>query len=351
MSTFTVDLITGNIYLFNNDFSSGSTPTSGMTYPEVSVYSELPLPSLVSGKIYVVRQGSDSYALNRKPAGFYFSTGTAWKYLGEAPADLLRSDHFQILDNIDSTKGAMFITSGITSGIFRTLTIQDSDGTIAYLTDLATKVDLSVFADYTGNTAPNQFVSKISFNSFTGTTAPAIYLTKSAFNTYSGTTVPATYLAKTVFNNYSASTITNQIQLTHTGGTNINTITPTTIIWHNAEYSGNSFTWNGGTKIKINKTADYEVSYHIPYYHTGTNNIRGVGANLMLNGTTSLTNTASAATTARAGVVGNLVLSNIVLSLNKDDILNLIVFRTGLDGTLNTLANGAILIKEKNKLQ
>jgi hypothetical protein len=38
MATFTIDLLTGDVYLFTGDFTgSGGTPTSGATYPEVNL--------------------------------------------------------------------------------------------------------------------------------------------------------------------------------------------------------------------------------------------------------------------------------------------------------------------------
>jgi len=157
MATFTIDLLTGKVYLFSGDFSgSGSTPTSGSTYPQVNVYADLPPAGTVTAQIYEVRGGSGSYVLNRKPSGFYFSTGTVWRFLGDTP-DFFKSDNFQIYDSIDTSKGITFITSGISTSILRKLTVQNSDGTIAYLTDLNTKVDLSVFADFTGNTLPNTY--------------------------------------------------------------------------------------------------------------------------------------------------------------------------------------------------
>ena len=50
MATFTIDLLTGDLYLFTGDFTgSGGTPTSGSTYPEVNTVSELPTPASSSG--------------------------------------------------------------------------------------------------------------------------------------------------------------------------------------------------------------------------------------------------------------------------------------------------------------
>ena len=127
MATFTVDLLTGNVYLFSGDFTgSGSTPSSGSTYPEVNLFSELPPAASNAGKIYVVRTSSGEYVLNRHEAGLYFSNGILWRRLGDIPSFFL-SDNFQIIDSGDNTKGFEFVTSGITSNEFRQIEIQDSD--------------------------------------------------------------------------------------------------------------------------------------------------------------------------------------------------------------------------------
>ena len=150
MSVFTIDLLTGNIFLLTSEVT-GDTPTSGSTYSEVNLYTDLPAPAGVSGEIYVVRTGSGSYVSNRKDAGLYFSTGTVWNRLGDTPA-FFNSNNFQVYDGVDTSKGIDFDVSGITTGTFRTVKVQDADGTIAYLTDLDSKVDVSVFNTYTGAT-------------------------------------------------------------------------------------------------------------------------------------------------------------------------------------------------------
>ncbi|MDA3778749.1 MAG: hypothetical protein PF487_00715 [Bacteroidales bacterium] len=176
MATFTIDLLTGNLYLFNGDFtSSGSTPTSGSTYPQVSTFASLPSAALSSGEVYLVRNSSGTGVLNRKPAGLYYSNGSVWRYLGDTP-DAFKSENFQIIDSTDNTKGVMFETSGLTSGNYRKIKVQDSDGTIAYLTDIGAKVDTSVFDNYTGTTAPNTYLNISTFDTYTGTTATAIGL-------------------------------------------------------------------------------------------------------------------------------------------------------------------------------
>jgi len=192
MATFTIDLLTGKVFLFSGDFtSSGGTSITGSTYSEVNIYSSLPLASSASNQIYVVRSGSGTTVLDRKPAGLYFSNGSIWKYLGDVP-DGFKSNNFQIIDSSDTSKGIMFVISGITTNTFRNLTIQNADGTIAYLVDLNAKVDKTVFANYTGTTAPATFLSKSEFNAYSGTTVPATFLSKSEFNVYSGSTYKRT---------------------------------------------------------------------------------------------------------------------------------------------------------------
>lgn len=152
MSTFAVDILSGKVFLFSGDFSgSGGTSSSGTTYPEVSTYSELPTASSYSNKIYVVRNASGIYLINRKEAGLYYSNGISWSRLGDMPS-FFNADNFQIYDNVDTTKAFNFITSGISTNNVRTLTVQDSDGTIAYSTDLDVKLDIPVFSGYTGTT-------------------------------------------------------------------------------------------------------------------------------------------------------------------------------------------------------
>jgi hypothetical protein len=213
MATFTVDLLSGNIFLFNGNFSgSGSTPTTGSTYPQVNLYTDLPAAGTSSGKIYVVRSGSGTYVANRKSSGFYFSNGSSWKFLGDTP-DYFKSNNFQIYDSVDNAKGVMFITSGISTNNFRNLTIQNSDGTLAYLTDLNTKVDVSVFNNFTGTTLPTFYYNKAQINSYTGKTNTLIgtKLNIINFNNFTGTTLPTNYYNKTQINNYTGSTGLQQV--------------------------------------------------------------------------------------------------------------------------------------------
>lgn len=369
MATFTIDLLTGNLYLFSGNFNSsgGTPPTSGSTYPQVNTYSELPSAGSNAGKIYVVRSGSGSYVLNRKPSGFYFSTGTVWRFLGDTP-DFFKSDNFQIYDSVDNTKGVMFTTSGISTNTFRKLKIQNGDGTIAYLTDLDTKVNLSAFADYTGTTAPNQFASKIAFTTYTGTTAPNTYLTKSDFNTFSGTTIPNTYLAKSDFNTYSGQTLlliqSKQDLLTAgigieitTGGTinlklpkairlldtvgsvNVNNIAPTAIQWTTGT-TGNSLSFTGGSRIYIQESGLYGISY-VLNVNSDTNSAKNIGTVIRKNGNTDITPMSIASFIFNdINDSSTNTMPEYLESLNSGDYLELIAFRIGTAGAVYTIGNG-----------
>lgn len=372
MATFTVDLLTGNIYLFNGDFTgSGSTPTSGSTYPQVNTFSELPAAGSASGQIYVVRTGSGDYVLNRKSSGFYFSTGTVWRFLGDTP-DYFKSDNFQIYDSIDSTKGVTFSTSGISTNTFRKLTIQNSDGTIAYLSDLAAKVNLSAFADYTGNTAPNQFTSKIEFNSYTGVTAPNTFLSKTDFNSFSGTTLPNAYVSKSDFDTYSGQTLlliqTKQDKLTAgegisivgnvisvtggtgvsakalrlldtVGGVNVNNIVATAIIWTTGT-TGTSLSFTGGSRIYIEEDGLYGISY-VLNVNNDSSTAKNIGTVIRKNENIDITPMSMASFNLNnINDSSTNVMPEYLEALQSGDYLELMAFRIGNSGAVYTLGNG-----------
>jgi len=379
MATFTIDLLTGDLYLFSGDFSgSGSTPTSGSTYPAVNLYSELPTPaSSYTGQIYVVRAGSGSYILNRKDAGLYISVSNTWRRLGDTPA-FFKSDNFQVYDSIDNTKGLSFVTSGISAGTFRQLTIQNSDGTIAYLTDLNTKLNTSVFADYTGTTAPATFLSKVDFNSFTGTTLPANYLNKTEFNVFTGTTLPANYLSKTDFNTYSGATLTliqgkqdaliagpgisivgNVISVTGgssnstlqlidaVGSVNVNNVVATPITWSTQEFSGTSLNYTGGSRIYIQTDGAYDISY-VLNVNNDSASAKNIGTVMRKNGNEDIT---PMSTTSFSFNIANDSSTNVMpqylVSLLSGNYVELVAFRIGTAGNVYTKENSSWIRMKK----
>jgi len=208
MAVYTIDLLTEKEYLFTTLFTgSGSTPTSGSTYPEVNLFTDLPSPVGLSGEIYVVRSGSGTYVADRKPSGLYFSNGSTWSHLGETTT-FFNANNFRVFDNADNDKGLRFITSGITAGTVRNITIQNSNGIMAYLADVNLKVNTTLFNSFTGTTLPAAYYNKTQINTYTGDTLTNINtrLLTTIFDTFTGTTLPANYYNKTEINAYTGST-------------------------------------------------------------------------------------------------------------------------------------------------
>lgn len=192
MGTFMIDILTGRPIFINKTISeSGGTPTSGSTYPEVNLYSNLPSASENAGKTYLVRSSSGDYTLNRKESGFYYSNGSVWRRLGDI-SSFFNSSNFQIYNDIDNTKSIKFDTSDISTDSIRTLKLQDIDGTIAYLKDLDDKLDISDFNNYSGSTDIELENINNDVVYLSGQTDTKLNI--STFNNYTGDTAPNTYL-------------------------------------------------------------------------------------------------------------------------------------------------------------
>jgi hypothetical protein len=376
MATFTVDLLTGNLYLFTGNFNgSGSTPTSGATYPVVTTYGGLPPAASHSGEIYVVRQGTGTYVLNRKPSGFYMSISGTWRFLGDTP-DFFKSDNFQIYDSADTSKGVMFVTSGISTTTFRKLAIQNSDGTIAYLTDLNTKLDKTAFNDFTGTTLPTTYLKKSTFATYTGTTVPANYYNKAQINYYTGTTVPANYYNKTQINAYTGATLilingkqniltagqgisivgnvisvtgnTTTLQLLDTlGGQSVNNITAIGINWSSQVFSGTSLSFTGGSRIYVKATGTYDISY-ILNVNNDSGSAKNIGTVIRKNGNTDITPMSSASVNINAANDSSTnIMPDYLVSLVNGDYVELMAFRIGTAGAVYTIGNGSWIRAKK----
>ena len=357
MATFTIDLLTGKLYLFTGDFTgSGSTPTSGSTYPEAPNFSSLPSPASVSGDIYVVRNGEGTTVLNRKPAGLYYSTGAVWRYLGDTPDGFL-SDNFQVVDSADTSKSVSFETSGITTGTNRTLTIQNSDGTIAYLTDLDGKVDTSAFADYTGTTAPATFLSKVDFNTYTGTTVPANYYNKTEINSYTGQTLLLINAKQdelvagegiVISGTTISVSLPKAMQLVDgVGGVNVNNITPYPIEWSSTVFSGDSLSYTGGSRIYIGDDGLFGISY-VLNVNSDSNSDKNIGTVIRKNGDTLITpmSSASFSSNFQNDSSTNTMPENLA-SMTAGEYIELLAFRIGYAGIVYTVGDGSWIKIEK----
>ena len=340
MATFAIDLISGNVFLFVPDFGGGSTgTTSGSTYPEVNTYVQLPSASANNGKIYVVRESTGAYVLNRKEAGLYYSNSLTWRRLGDIPS-FFDSDNFQIYDGTDNSKTMEFETSGITSGLTRTLTIQDADGTIAYLTDLDSKVDTSAFNDYTGTTAPNTYLAISDFNTYSGTTLALIQSKQDKLIAGNGILIDTG-------NNISVN-LPKQLQLKDiSGGTEVNLISGVSINWTTEEYSGTSLNFSGGSRIYIQETASYQISY-VLNVENQTGGRKNIGTVIRKNKIDDITEMSSASYSRN---VSNDASTNQIPSYKVDlvvgDYFELYGFRIGTSGSVLTVPNGSWIKVEK----
>ena len=236
-----------------------------------------------------------------------------------------------------------------------TLNVDITSGTLA--TALAGKLDVSAFNVYSGvtdtrltniegdivtisgdvvqNTTDIQLVSGVT----TQNTSDIAYI--------SGVT--DTKLDTTIFTGYTASTAANEIFLIHTGGTELNVITPVGIAWNTMGVSGSSYLWTGGTDIKILESGNYELNYNIPY--NAIDRDIGIGGNIILNNSTVIDVTSTADARSSDLTASNIALPSVILTLSTNDILTLIAFRLNKTGSALSELSGSILIKKKNTLQ
>ena len=335
MATFTIDLFTGNVYLFSGDFggTGGTTPTTGATYPEVNNFGELPTPaSAYEGKIYLVRTSTGAYILNRREAGLYISLGGLWRRLGDIPS-FFKSDNFQVFDAVDNTKGVRFNTSDISTNNIRELTIQDGDGTIAYLTDVEGKVDLSIFENFTGTTAPNTYLSITNFNTYSGDTLALIQSKQDTLIAGDGIVIDSNVISVG---------LPQALQLVDTvGSQNVNTIQATPIEWSVQIYSGTSLNYTGSSRIYILEDGVYGLSYSLNI-NNDNNSGKNIGTVLRKNGTTDITPMSSSSFNVNyQNDISTNVMPEYHVTLNNGDYVELIGFRIGYSGNVFTVANGS----------
>ena len=163
--------------------------------------------------------------------------------------------------------------------------------------------------------------------------------------------VTDTKLDTSIFTGYTASTASNELFLVHTGGTEINTTIATGIAWDIEVTDDGAYNYTGGTQIRILEAGQYEITYNIPFNQNGGNTDKGIGGNLVLNGTDIIDLSAAAGWTSKNNAAGSVPLPSINVSFAANDKIELALFRTGASGSALTSPNGSILIKKKNTLQ
>lgn len=104
-------------------------------YPEVANFAALPAAADHSGETYVCLAAQGVYFVSRKPAGFYYSNGSSWAFVGDLPSDYFTDSILQIADDADPTKIAKFQLSSIATGTTRTFTLPNASGTVMLVGD------------------------------------------------------------------------------------------------------------------------------------------------------------------------------------------------------------------------
>ena len=345
-----------------NGIYSASTGTWGRT----ADYDGNPGGEVSSGDLIPVLSGDTQYntmwALVT-PDPITVGTTDLEYTLFSSPHELIPGTGIDISGNVISVDGASLAGSSI-AWTGNTFNVDTTTGNVA--TALALKLDVADFNSFTGTTLPANYLQISDFNTFTGTTLPANYYNKTEINAYTATTdsrldtiesdivyisgVTDTKLDIATFSGYTGATAANEIFLTHTGGTELNTILATAIEWDSATISGSSYNWTGSSEIQVLETGDYEINYNIPYNITANSSI-GVGANIILNNSTVIDVTAAAGLATRVAGAASIGLPTVIVSLTANDILELATFRTHQAGTATSSLTGSILIKKKNTLQ
>ena len=99
---------------------------------EVSVYADLPAANTVPGEFWMVLNPTGSrFLLNYKASGLYLSEAGVWRKINDAQI-LLNDNQFAVYNAVDNTKQIAFDVADIATGTKRTATWQDSDGVVAY---------------------------------------------------------------------------------------------------------------------------------------------------------------------------------------------------------------------------
>ena len=203
-------------------------------------------------------------------------------------------------------------------------------------------------------------------NTVSGDTANKLDVTD--FNTYTGITetrlqdiegdisdlqtdvsgLTETKLDTSVFETYTASTavVGLKLHLVATGTTNVNQIAPVVIEWDEAIVEDSGYSFNGST-VEILETGEYELSYNVTLQNTGGGASRSIGAYLIKddgNGGEILDRTATAAVVTGANNAGHLALSKVVYNFDAGDTFELIAFRIGGAGTVNSVGGSTSLL-------
>ncbi len=145
MANFDYNPITGQLDLVGSG-GGGPSYIDGVADTAADLPVTLGNPPLDA--VFVVKQGSGVWLINRKPAGLYCRIANNgdlddWEYLGAFP-EVNADGNWALYNSADPTKEMKFDVSSITTGTTRTLTVPDKNITIADDADIpSTLNDLS----------------------------------------------------------------------------------------------------------------------------------------------------------------------------------------------------------------
>lgn len=164
--------------------------------------------------------------------------------------------------------------------------------------------------------------------------------------------VTDTKLNQSVFTGYTATTVSDTIFVTHTGGTDVNVVSPVAITWDSGStFNTATYDFSGTSTIRILQAGEYELNYNLPIVNTDSKT-KSIGSNLVINNDVIPNITTSAASIdSNSGSAASLVLSTVYYTFTANDIVELAAFRNGPNsGTVNTGEYGTMTIKKRGTL-
>lgn len=188
------------------------------------------------------------------------------------------------------------------------------------------------------------------FNTYTGDTETRLQGIETDISDLQNdvTGLTATKLDTTVFEQYTGNTsvVGLKLHLVVTGDTDVNQITPVTIEWDEVLIQDINYSFTGGT-VEILETGEYEISYNVTLQNTTGNTSRSIGAYIIKddgNGGEVIDRTATAAVVTGNDNSSHLGLSKVIYDFNAGDTFELIVFRIGGSGIVNAVGGSTTLL-------
>lgn len=196
------------------------------------------------------------------------------------------------------------------------------------------------YFDFTVNI--NDYVTNSVFTGYTATTLSLINAKQDQLVAGDNISISGNVISVTGITSNSA------LQLEeNNGGTNVNLITPTAINWTTQAFSGTALNYTGGSRIYIESDGIYGISYTLNVLADSSSD-KNIGTLIRKNGNTDITPMSSASFSSnKQNDNSTNTMPESLVSLNNGDYIELIAFRIGYAGTVNTVAGGSWIKMEK----